>query len=83
MEQEQNTIIMSNNKPPRFKDDDGEWVYAGDTITFSYGIPPINVRAKIINRSGTLWVLPKNQRCAECCLRSLRLYVGSWWKVKA
>jgi len=70
-------------RKPRFKDDDGEWVYEGDTITYSYGIPPLRVTAKIMNRSGTLWVLPNNRRYAECCLRSLRLYVGAWWKENA
>lgn len=65
---------------PRFKDDDGNWVYEGDTITFSYGIPPIKVTAKIMNRSGTLWVLPQNPLTEGCPLRALRSYVGAWWK---
>jgi len=65
---------------PRYKDDDGEWVYAGDTITFSFGIPPVRVKARIMNRSGTLWVLPHNPRTEGCPLRALRGYVGAWWK---
>ena len=68
---------------PRYTDDEGEWVYAGDTISFSYGIPPVRVKAQIMNRSGTLWVLPDNRRYAECPLRALRGYVGAWWKEEA
>ena len=63
---------------PRFKDDDGGWVYAGDTIMFHAGT--IMVTSKIMNRSGTLWVLPDNPRIEGCPLRALRGYVGAWWK---
>ena len=67
-------------RQPRFKDENGEWVYEGDFITFSFGIPPIKVTALVINRSETLWVLPDNPRYAECPLRGLRRHVGSWWR---
>jgi len=68
---------------PRYKDDDCNWTYEGDTITFSFGIPPLKVTAKIMNRSGSLWVFPDNRRYAECPLRALRGYVGAWWKEEA
>jgi len=68
-------------RKPRYKDDDGEWVYAGDTITFLIG--NIWVTAKITNRSGTLWVLPDNPRIEGCPLRSLRRYFYWWWKEEA
>ena len=65
-------------RKPRYKDDDGEWVYEGDTIAFTSG--EIIYTAKIMNRAGTLWVLPENPRVEGGPLRSLRRYVSGWWK---
>lgn len=71
---------------PRFKDDNGEWVYEGDTITFSYGIPPVAVMAKIDCINEKLWARPINRDTnhdryvKSCPLRALRRYVGAWWK---
>ena len=67
-------------RQPRLKDDNGNWVYAGDTITFSFGIPPLKVMAQVIDRHDSLWALPYNTEYSECRLRSLRRYVGAWWK---
>ena len=63
----------------RLRDNDGEWVAAGDTVHFSYGIPPIGVDAKIIERGGTLIGLCPGHNPPEFKLRSLRRYVGSWY----
>ena len=38
----------------RLRDDYGEWVTAGDTVYFYYGIPPVAVDAAIIERNGKL-----------------------------
>jgi len=64
----------------RLMDDDGVPVTAGDTIRFSYGIPPVVVEAKIIERDGRLVALSPGHTPAECKLRSLRNYVGNWYK---
>ena len=63
-----------------YRDDDGEFVYAGDKVQFSYGIPPVGVTGKVIERDGTLIVLTPGHKPKECKLRSLRRYVGAWWK---
>jgi hypothetical protein len=63
------------------RDDDGIAVRAGDWITFSYGIPPVRVDAKVSTQKGRLvfTVLgPHRPRQGE--LLSLRRHVGSWYK---
>jgi hypothetical protein len=63
------------------RDDDGIPVKAGDTVRFNYGIPPVVVDAKIVQRSGQLIALTPGHDPAECNLRSLRKYVGNWYKI--
>ena len=67
----------------RLRDDDGEWVTAGDTVHFSYGIPPVSVDARIIERGGRLIGLCPGHNPPAFNLRSLRRYVGSWHKRSA
>ena len=64
-------------------DDDRQPTQAGDTVCFSYGIPPVGVRAKIIRRGNSLIALTPGHAPAECNLRTLRKYVGSWFKQNA
>lgn len=64
-------------------DDDGERVSAGDTVRFNYGIPPVVVDAKIVQRRGQLIALTPGHDPAECNLRSLRKYVGCWYRQNA
>lgn len=61
-------------------DDDRVPVKAGDTVRFRYGIPPVVVDAKIVQRRGQLIALTPGHDPAECNLRSLRRYVGNWYK---
>ena len=61
------------------KDNDGQKVSAGDTIEFTYGIPPVPVKAKIIQRRKSLIALTPGHYPREQNLRSLRRYVGAWW----
>ena len=61
-------------------DDDGVRVRAGDAIFFSYGIPPLYVKAKIIDRDGKLVALTPGHCPSECTLKRLRGNVGAWWK---
>lgn len=63
----------------RLRDDDGNWTSAGDTVRFIYGIPPVPVRAKIIERDGKLIGLCQVHNPQEFNLRSLRRYVGAWF----
>ena len=64
----------------RMRDNDGEWVSAGDTVRFSYGIPPVVVDAPIIERDNKLIGLCPGHRPTEFNLRSLRRHVGNWYK---
>jgi hypothetical protein len=64
-------------------DDDGELVCAGDTLRFSYGIPPVGVTANVVRRGKTLMVLTPGHKPTECALKNLRKCVGNFYKVKA
>lgn len=61
-------------------DDEGNPVGSGDTISFSFGIPPRYVKAKVVERDGRLFALTPDCESKECNLRSLRRYVGGWIK---
>lgn len=63
------------------KDDDGFDVVAGDWISFSYGIPPVGVRARISSENGKLiaTVLGRHKP-RQIALAALRQYVGNWYK---
>jgi len=63
------------------KDDDGVPVHRGDWISFSYGIPPVGVRARLVERQGDLVAVTLgNHKPKEMKLSRLRHYVGSWFK---
>jgi hypothetical protein len=64
----------------RLRDDDGEWTGDGDTVGFCYGIPPVSVHATISARDGKLMGSCPGHNPAEFNLRSLRRYVGRWYK---
>lgn len=64
-------------------DDDGRPVTSGDTVRVNYGIPPVVIDAKIVQRRGQLIALMPGHDPAECNLRSLRRYVGNWYKQNA
>ncbi len=61
-------------------DDDRQPTRAGDTVSFNYGIPPVAVRAKIVQRGRSLIALTPGHTPAECNLRTLRRHVGGWFK---
>jgi hypothetical protein len=62
-------------------DNDGAEVRHGDTIGFSYGVPPVGVRARVEQRGKSLFALTPGHARAECNLRSLRRYVGEWFRM--
>lgn len=62
------------------KDDGGFEVGAGDTITFSYGIPPVGVEGKVIDRARELIVLTPGHNPPEVALRLLRRHVAGFYK---
>lgn len=61
-------------------DDDGLRVTSGDRVRFSYGIPPFLVIAEVVMREGKLIALTPEHTPKECNLRSLRKYVGAWFR---
>lgn len=63
------------------KDSDGREVKSGDTIHFGYGIPPVAVLAKVIERDGDLIALTPGHKPAECKVKHLARHVGDFWKV--
>jgi hypothetical protein len=63
-------------------DDDGQPTGNGDMIMFTYGIPPVRVVAPVVERSGRLYALTTGHTPPECNLRSLRRYVGNWYKME-
>lgn len=65
----------------RTEDENGELVQAGDWIRFSYGIPPVCVEARIIERDGRLIALTPGHNPAESSLRSLKNHVGFFTKI--
>jgi hypothetical protein len=65
----------------KLKDDEGIPTGAGDTICFSYGIPPVPVKAKVIERGGKLIALCTGHNPPEINLRSLRKCVCHWWRL--
>ena len=65
------------NRPIR--DDDGIAVKAGDVIHFAYGIPPVRVKAAVIDRDGKLIVITVGHKPPECPLATLRKHVENFW----
>ena len=72
--------VSDRLKPLVLLDDDGKRTTAGDTVCFSYGIPPVRALAKIIERNGVLVGICPGHNPDEFKLRSLRRYVGDWYK---
>lgn len=62
-------------------DDDGLRVTSCDTVRFIYGIPPVSVRAKVIQRGKSLIALTPQHNPKEVNLRALRRYVGAWFRL--
>lgn len=62
-------------------DDDGFEVRSGDWISFSYGIPPTRVDARVSTEKGKLIAtVLGDHRPRQVALASLRRHVGNWYK---
>lgn len=62
-------------------DDDGVEVTPGCVLHFSYGIPPVSVRAEVVERNGRLVALTPGHNPSSCGVASLRRHVGNFWVV--
>jgi hypothetical protein len=69
-----------NEKKIYVKDGNGQKVMAGDTVYFSYGIPPVYVVAKITEINGVLWALTPDHHPEKCRLNRLNSYVGGFYR---
>lgn len=63
------------------KDVDGVTIKAGDTIVFSYGIPPLRVEAPVVIENGKLVAITTGHNPPKCELRHLKKHVGSFYKL--
>lgn len=54
------------------KDSDGKIVTSGCHVYFSYGIPPVGVLAKVIERDGNLIALTPGHNPKECPVADLK-----------
>lgn len=63
------------------RDDEGEIVLDGDLVRFAYGIPPVGVEARIVERKGKLIALTPGHTPHEYPLARLRSCVGGFCKV--
>lgn len=62
------------------KDIDGNKIKAGDTIVFSYGIPPVRVEAPVVLKNKKLVAITSGHTPSECELKKLKYHVGSFYK---
>jgi hypothetical protein len=69
--------------PAKSMDSDGETVHDGDYISFSYGIPPLVVVAKVIQKGKCLFALTPDHTPKECSLKKLKKRVGDFYKREA
>lgn len=68
-------------KHPKFcMDSDRRRVYPGDSIRFSFGIPPLLVIGKVVLREGEFWVLTPTVKPTECRIKELRECVGDFYR---
>lgn len=63
------------------EDNDGFEVMAGDTISFSFGIPPKRVEGVLFERDGKLIMPCDGVTPREATIEMLRKHVGGFWKV--
>lgn len=61
------------------KDSDGNIVTAGCHVHFSYGIPPVGVLARVIERNGKLIALTPGHNPKECPVADLKRCVCEFW----
>jgi hypothetical protein len=65
---------------PTAKDTEGNTLFHGDEILFSFGTPSVTVRAKLRAISGELWALTPDHNPPLCPLSELEECVGRFEK---
>lgn len=64
------------------RDSDGTEVKEGDILSFAYGIPPVPVLARVIERDGKLIALTPGHKPKECPVSQLEKHVCDFWVVR-
>lgn len=76
-----NQLSPEDTEPTGFKDEDGKAICVGDTIHFSYGIPPAGVDAPIISVDGEFFAITEGHNPPRSLLSELAEHVGQYWLV--
>jgi len=63
------------------RDDDGKFVFGGDWVHFSFGIPAIPVKALVVTIEEELWILTPRHNPPRLRLKELRECVGSYYRL--
>lgn len=73
--------VNQSTRIPASTCDDGHKIKAGDSIWFSYGIPPVRVVAKVERIGSLLYAMTPDHNPRRCELGRLRKFVGCFYKV--
>jgi len=73
-------VVQERSRLSPSVDDDGEIITDGDSVCFSFGIPPIRVVAPVVTIHGELWILTPVYNPTRCKLKELRECVGGFYK---
>ena len=65
-----------------YKDEDGRVVKAGDTIAFSFGIPPVRVEGTLFERHGKLIMPTPNHNPKEATIGQIKHHCELFWIVR-
>lgn len=65
------------------RDSDGQEIHVGDVISFSYGIPPVGVQAKIADIGGVLFAMTPGHKPDKCKLSAVKRHVGDFYKIRS
>ena len=69
---------MAQRRRKPLVDDDGTAITAGCTLHFGYGIPPVSVNAKVIERDGTLIALTPGHTPSEAPVSHITPFFNCW-----
>ena len=64
-------------------DAEGKPIRAGDVVSFSYGIPPVRVEAKVKDINGVLYAMTPGHNPAKCKISELSRHVGEFYRIRS
>ena len=69
------------NRATGIDDINGDPIFTGDTVAFSYGVPGVGVRGSVVDENDEFFVLTPGHTPDRIKLASLAAYVGDFWVV--